>query len=315
MAQPKIEITNNYFPTGKSWMRAIAAWRVAHGEGSIAEADKFSDETLLNLSDMYKTNANGGKLYPVGLKIYKVNVDITGAMIVSISSRQARNHILIERFENNANVHALHSSSYPEGRSIPSSEYLQRCEDNWTASASVTATHDSGISKEGVKSVRLDVADGFTTGLIAYGYVGNEGMDLSGYHGLGFWIRSSTALNTGDLSIGISEVLEGTGMASNQVINQSIAADEWVWVETTFTGTVGSRTAIQSVTLTANRDFGEATIWLDGIRAKKLTDKPDSRINDIILNTGVESTVKYEGCSITLFVEYETVWSADHIEK
>ncbi len=71
---------------------------------------------------------------------------------------------------------------------------------DWTASGSVTLASETDDRKEGTASVKLTIAGGFTTGLIASEDLAST-VDLSGHYAAGLWIKSDTTLASGVLKL------------------------------------------------------------------------------------------------------------------
>jgi len=132
----------------------------------------------------------------------------------------------------------------------------------WTASANVTCT-TSTTRKEGATSSSNAIAAGFTTGLISYYATGT--LDLSGYTKCSFWVRSSTALAAGVLSLKLCTDTAGAAAAHTFTINQALGANSWTCL--TFDNGSALSSAIASVALYAISDPVTPTILIDNVIA------------------------------------------------
>lgn len=143
---------------------------------------------------------------------------------------------------------------------------IDNCDDDaavWVASANVTAAFEGTIKKEGTGSVKLTIADGFTTpGLAAYHdkAIGN----ITAYNHLRAWIYSTVALNAGDFQIVIDDTA-GCVSPLRSLDLPAVAASTWTlaFLDLRSAGSVADLTSIASIGLKAITDVGACTIYLD----------------------------------------------------
>ena len=153
-------------------------------------------------------------------------------------------------------------SKYPTPFS-ESKVVMEDCEDAWTAKSNVTSTADTAFVKLGTKSAKHVIAAGHTTGLVSTEDFSS--MDLSSYSHLKFWMRTSVALNEGDLQM----VLDDTAACASPLESLDIPAmlpDLW-YEHTLPLVTPSLLTAIISVGINGVVDNGALTIYQDDIRA------------------------------------------------
>lgn len=140
---------------------------------------------------------------------------------------------------------------------------IDMCESSWTAATNVTCT-TSTTRKEGSNSASIAPAANFTTGKMAYKDLGAS-TDFSAYSKVTLWIRSSVALQSGDLQIKLCSDATGNTAVNTLTINEALTANNWRPVTINNGGALGSN--IRTVALYATRDFGAATILIDDILA------------------------------------------------
>jgi len=101
------------------------------------------------------------------------------------------------------------------------------------------------------------------TGLVAYKDIGS--IDLSGYWGIQFWIRSSKETSAGDLELVLYD--SGSAVAELERIScPALLPDVWTQIKLPFTDPA-TLTTIQSLGLWLNADLGKNAVYLDDIRA------------------------------------------------
>ena len=138
------------------------------------------------------------------------------------------------------------------------------CESAWTASANVISTADSSVIKYGTYSSKNVIAAGFTTGLIAYHNISS--LDLSKNEYVGLWLRSTIALPAGSLNLLLDDTNGCGSPIETLIIKTALVKDTWTFCVVQL-DTPAADTAILSVGLSANSDFGACTIYIDDIRA------------------------------------------------
>jgi parallel beta-helix repeat protein len=140
---------------------------------------------------------------------------------------------------------------------------IDLCESSWTAATDVTCT-TSTTRKEGSNSASIAPAGAFTTGKLAYKDLGAS-TDFSAYQKVTLWVRSSIALQSGDLEVRLCSDTSGNTAVNTLAINEAFTANNWRPITLNNGGALGSN--IRTVALYATRDFGAATILVDDILA------------------------------------------------
>lgn len=146
------------------------------------------------------------------------------------------------------------------------------CESAWTPSTNITASVDGSNLKQGTNSTSIAPAGAFTTGLAAYEAMGST--DFSSYQQLSFWIRSSVNVAANSLSVKLCSDAVGATPVDSFQIPHNLVASRWYPITINKGSALGS--AIQSVALYIDIDFGAATILLDNILACKSVASADS---------------------------------------
>lgn len=150
-------------------------------------------------------------------------------------------------------------------------KHIDRCETLWTASSNVTSTVTASC-KEGVGAANHVIATAFTTGLAAYKATGT--IDLSAYKQVSFWIFNTVAIPASSLSIRLCT--DTVGATSVHTITCPAIPSANVWVPITVNVGSALNSAIASVALYIDSDFGPVTIILDNILACKDATSVDS---------------------------------------
>ncbi|MFA4835259.1 MAG: archaellin/type IV pilin N-terminal domain-containing protein [Dehalococcoidia bacterium] len=157
---------------------------------------------------------------------------------------------------------------YIDSNGALASPMISNCNTVWTASASVTAALDSSDYKEAPRSVKLTVADGFTTGLAAY--FNTPTRDLTAAAQASIWIKSSLAQEAGNLQLllcsddaGATPI--GTDGADGTLDIPALNANEWKQAIIDLPDP-GALAAVESIGLKAVADPGATVIYLDEIR-------------------------------------------------
>ena len=134
---------------------------------------------------------------------------------------------------------------------------VEDCEDVWVASANVTCAVDGADYKIGTYSVKLTIADAFTTGLIAYEDFSSA--DLTDYDTIRFWFKSSVTLAAGAVQILLDDT-SGCVSPKETLDLPAITADTWTYVSIALDDPT-QLSAIISVGLNAVTDPGDGTIF------------------------------------------------------
>jgi hypothetical protein len=141
---------------------------------------------------------------------------------------------------------------------------IDDCQAAWAAAGNVTATADIAARKVNAKGVKLVIANGFSTGLVATrDFVA---IDLSGYKYIGFWIKSDIAVSGNALQLVLDET--AACVSPDEIMNIPVlAAGLWRYIRVAVTGAGATRDALISVGINAASDPGAATLFIDDIRA------------------------------------------------
>ena len=144
---------------------------------------------------------------------------------------------------------------------------VEDCEDAWNeyVQGNVTSTADGVDFKVGTASAKLAVAD-----LAAVGRLATEAfapLDLSPYKYLKAWVKSTVAINSGDISI----LLDDTPACVSPLKDLNIGAlAAGVWTQVTLDmGDTAGLGAIISVGIDMDVDKGVFDFWIDQVRATK----------------------------------------------
>jgi hypothetical protein len=151
----------------------------------------------------------------------------------------------------------------------------------WTAAnANVTTSVNTTDRKTQSSSTSIVIGSGFTTGKVAYLDFINP-IDYSGYKQASFWIKLSTAINSGVLSLRLcSDNLGNTTVTTINVPAIPIA-NYWLPITVNVGSAFGS--VIRSVALYATIDPGTLTVFLDSIIAcKDAVDNDSLTLNSLI---------------------------------
>lgn len=126
----------------------------------------------------------------------------------------------------------------------------------------VTVSRETTVQQENGVSVKLALAAGAGTGLMAHHQLG-AAVNVSAEDSIGFWFRSSVALNAGDFKI----LLDDTGACTSPIESidlPAITADTWTWVNVAMADP-SLCTAILSVGLNQVVDKGACNLYIDFI--------------------------------------------------
>lgn len=139
---------------------------------------------------------------------------------------------------------------------------IDNCDAAWTAGSNVTATNDTGDKKEGTGSVKLAVAAGATAAQIL-GYKAITSFSLAGKTTVALWVKSSIALNAGDLKYQLDDT---AALASplESIDIPALAANTWTKVYLTLANQ-GNDAAIISHGIYQVVDKGAFNLWIDDV--------------------------------------------------
>ena len=184
---------------------------------------------------------------------------------------------------------------------ITEGETIEDCEDAWLAKANVTCDVSATVYKRGSNSATAVVATAFTTGILCTEVIASA--DLSGYDHVHFWIKSSIALDAGDLQL----LLDDTGACASPIETIDLPAleeDTWTRVSIALAH-AASDTAIISIGLNLTANKAAFNLWFDDYRAvKEFTGSADERwstvtLNDIFIMTNGQDVMKtYNGADV-----------------
>ena len=131
---------------------------------------------------------------------------------------------------------------------------------NWTTSGSVTLASETDDRKEGTASIKLTVAGGFTTGLIASEDLAST-VDLSGHYAAGLWIKSDTTLASGVLKLLLDDSA-GCGSPEESLDVGALTAATWTKVHRNVSD-ASALTAVACTGLSAAVDPGAVVLLVD----------------------------------------------------
>lgn len=123
----------------------------------------------------------------------------------------------------------------------------------------VTPSRNTTSPKEGTAFVRLTVGAGAGVELLAYHNI--TSIDLTAYDSMGFWIRSSVNMNSGDLQL----VVDNTSACASPLETidiPALTANTWTWVNLAFV-TPANLGAVISIGIKQAVDKGACTIDVD----------------------------------------------------
>lgn len=144
---------------------------------------------------------------------------------------------------------------------------VEDCEDAWDeyVGANVTSTADTTDKKVGTASAKMDVAVEAAVGRLATEAISSK--DLSPYKYLKAWVKSSIALDTGDLDILLDDDPQCVSPLKELII-PALAAGTWTQI-TFDMGDTSGLTAIISIGIDMNLDKGAFIFHIDQVRATK----------------------------------------------
>ena len=157
---------------------------------------------------------------------------------------------------------------------------VENCEDVWATSANVTCATDTD-KKVGTYSVKLTIAAGFTTGVIAYEDFSSA--DLTGYDTIRFWFKSSKTLAAGDIQILLDDT-SGCVSPKESLNLPAITADTWTYVSIDLADPT-ALAAIISVGLKApSTDPGEVVFHIDDVKVfKTFSGDADDMVSAVVM--------------------------------
>lgn len=139
---------------------------------------------------------------------------------------------------------------------------IDNCDAAWTAGANVVASNDTGDKKEGTGSVKLAVGAAAGAGQIL-GYKVISVADLYGKTKVGFWIKSSIALNAGDLQYKLDDTA-AIASALETINIPALQAGVWTKVYLTLANPSLDLNIISHGIYQVN-DKGAFDLWIDDI--------------------------------------------------
>lgn len=155
--------------------------------------------------------------------------------------------------------------------SIGSKLIVHDCESVWTSGdttqkvSNVTTTLDSTTTVIGTYTNKIVIDAAFTTGIAAY--TNFSAKNLSGYTSVGFYVKFTTAVSSGEYEFVLSETAAGVTPAESIDI-PTIAANTWYYVNLNFaSSTITTRDAIISIGINVPVNIAANTIYIDNIEA------------------------------------------------
>jgi hypothetical protein len=125
----------------------------------------------------------------------------------------------------------------------------------------VTPSRDTSDKQDGTASVKLTVGAGAGVELLAYHDIAS--VNLTAYDSIGFWIKSTVALSSGDLQF----LVDNTAACASplETINiPAVSANTWTWVNLPFV-TPANLTAVISIGIKQAVDKGAMVLNIDQI--------------------------------------------------
>jgi len=140
---------------------------------------------------------------------------------------------------------------------------VEDCEDAWDEQSisDVTRTADGTYKVRGSYSAKFAIASGFTTGIIGSEVIAKD-LSRNGY--LIAWVRSSVALNAGDMQL----LLDDTANCASPVETLDIpalTANTWTRIALRFANDSNTRSALISIGLKMVVDKGAMDFYIDDI--------------------------------------------------
>ncbi len=158
-----------------------------------------------------------------------------------------------------------------DGRTLTVSDItLDDCEEAWSdgSGGDVTCTANETYFQEGDYSAKMVVASTAGVELLAYKDL-DATVDLSDMTHIKLWIRSSVALNSGDLHFNLDNTA-GCGSPLEAIDISAVSAN--VWTEVTIAiATPANCTAIAAIGISQVVDKGAMDLWIDDVRATNST--------------------------------------------
>ena len=146
---------------------------------------------------------------------------------------------------------------------------IDDCDSLWTDAPDVTASMSYSDKQEGTAAAKLYIGANHTTGLAAYH--DRTALDLTGYHMLRFWVKSTIDLAAGDYQIVLDDT-EGCVSPVKSLDIPACYANYW-YEHQVLLGDTSGLSAVVSVGLSVAVDKGAAIVYLDDIRAIQNTYK------------------------------------------
>ena len=143
---------------------------------------------------------------------------------------------------------------------------IDDCDAMWTpAGVGNSVTLDTSNKQQGTASMKVDIAQSHTTGLVCYHNITT--LDLTGYDFVRFWVRSLSDVDAADLQLKLDD---SQGCASPVKSIDIPALVSGVWHEhQVVLGDTSGLDAVASVGLSVAVDQDAISVWLDHIRAFK----------------------------------------------
>lgn len=196
---------------------------------------------------------------------------------------------------------------------------IDNCDTQWTAATNVTTAVEPTIRKEGTNSAKITIAAAFSCGgsppcKVAHHAVGGaDGIDITAFRAVGFWIRADTAIAAGTFDLYLCETDDGTNPV--EIINiPRLETDEWTYV-VGFLKRPGVDNAIKSVALySVVDDPGTPTLYIDDIRPlpNRLTQNPMAGTEYITEYSPADADLKIESIN---YATGEIVFSYDKVPE
>jgi len=141
---------------------------------------------------------------------------------------------------------------------------IEDCEDNWQDNANATATTNTDRVR-GDTSIRTAIGASFTTGVASYEDISGDSVDISGQTHVSLWVKSSIAVNKGNLQILLDDSKKDCSTPNETLDVPTLLAGVWTRVHLKLS-VPSANSAVQSVGLNIAKDLGACNVFVDDIR-------------------------------------------------
>jgi hypothetical protein len=140
-------------------------------------------------------------------------------------------------------------------------QVVDSCDSGWVAAANVTRTHTAG-GKDYTGFVQLDIAAGFTTGIVAYKTLPST-LNLSNYNVLSFWHNTATILAASAFRVDLCSDSVGAVPVASFNIPNTIANGQQTAIPFALSSIPPLPSNVNSISIFAVSDPGAVTLRFD----------------------------------------------------